>query len=281
MLASTSHSPEFAERVRGLLNKIQEIDHGIARWLVSLPEEARFKTICWVWEEDTGLAEGATYAELEVFPGPVDVYPDFVTARALNLARVARLLLGVQSIRLIAFLCSPVDYRTSPDYKAVKRICEGTVSDIIASVPYHLGWHIQHRKSLDSGTSGFACGDDGPFKALPAYFLIWSLICVKNHDITSEQQRAWVKGRLRVIADQVGVKYAQTLNDVSFSLYLPAAGVLLTKPHQVELRLPSMMIGPDGMPGPDPFAGRGLPARPVVMPPTPESLSSTPSPSPG
>ncbi|KAK4187572.1 putative transcriptional regulatory protein [Podospora australis] len=261
LLKNFSRTPESDEQLRKLIKEIQGIDREIAKWLASLPEESRSRTLCWVWEEDVGLTKMGNYAEIEVFPGRVDVYPDFVSARGINLARVARLLLAVQSIRLIACLCSPMDYRMSPDYEISKRICEGSISEIIASVPYHLGWHVKHQKALDPGISGFACGDDGPFKALPAYFLIWALVCVKNHDITSEEQRAWVKGRLRVIADRVGVKYAQTLNDV-------------------ELRLPSMMIAPDGMPGPDPFAGPGLPKRPVAMPPTPESLDRTPSPSP-
>jgi hypothetical protein len=65
--------------------------------------------------------------------------------------------------------------------------------------------------------SSFACGEEGLEKALPAMFLIWSLTRVKNHDITKEEQRTLAKGRLRFIADLVGLKYAHVVNDVGLS----------------------------------------------------------------
>ncbi|KAK0670874.1 putative transcriptional regulatory protein [Cercophora samala] len=264
LLAGQTKSPHSIEQIHQLIQKVQALDREIINWQASVPEQFCFQTLCWVCEDDIGLSKGGDYGQVEVFPGRVDVYPDFVTASAWNISRVARLLLAALSIRLTAYSCSPIDYRTTPGYYASRKICEETIPEILASVPYHFGWHTKHTADMNtnSSISGFACGDEGASKALPAYLLIWPLTCVKNHDITTEEQRLWAKGRLRVITDSIGLKYAQIVNNV-------------------ELRFPSMFIGRDGLPvSPNPF-GAGLPMRPVEIPPTPESMASTNGSSPG
>jgi hypothetical protein len=167
-----------------------------------------------VSENEVGTSRGS-YGETELFPGRVDAYPDFVTAMAWNIGRVTRLLLASLNIRLAAWICAPVDYRTTPEYETSRGICEAIIPDIIASVPYHLGWHINGKRLGGSGLSAFACGEEGACKALPALFLIWTLTCIKNHDITTDEQRAWARGRLKFIAEEVGLKYAHIVNQVS------------------------------------------------------------------
>ncbi|KAK0741925.1 hypothetical protein B0T21DRAFT_360364 [Apiosordaria backusii] len=263
LLAGHGKSPQTIDQIHQIIKKAQALDREIVRWQTSVPKQFCFQTLCWVWEDDIGLYKGGNYGRIEVFPGRVDVYPDFVTASAWNLSRVSRLLLAALTIRLTAYTCSPADYRTTPGFDISRKICEETISEILASVPYHFGWHLKRtdNPNTNSGISGFACGDEGPSKGLPAYLLIWPLTCVKNHDITTEEQRAWAKGRLRAIADGVGLKYARIVNDV-------------------EIRFPSMLIGRDAAGSPDAFAGPGLPWRPVEIPPTPESMTSAKSPSP-
>lgn len=264
LLVGQARSPQSLEQIYRLIQKVEALDREIISWQASVPRQFCFQTLCLVYEDDIGLSKGGDYAKVDVFPGRVDIYPDFVTASAWNISRVSRLLLAALSIRLTAYCCSPIDYRTTPGYRTSKSICEETISEILASVPYHFGWHTKHKDGLNtsSGISGFACGDEGPLKALPAFLVLWPLTCVKNHDITTEEQRLWAKGRLKVITENIGLKYAQIVNDV-------------------ELRFPSMLIGRDGLPvNPNPFAGPGLPLRPVEAPPTPESMISTESPTP-
>ncbi len=168
-------------------------------------------------------------SDAEVFPGRVDVYPDFMIAQAWNMARAARLILASINIRLTAWICSPVDYRTTPEYATSKRICEGIISDMIASIPYHLGWHSRRRELFDDPElSGFACGQEGSAKILSAHFAAWPLACMHTNDITGDDQREWCKGRLRYIAEDLGLKYAQILADS-------------------QVRYPSMMIRGDGL----------------------------------
>ncbi|KAK1761504.1 hypothetical protein QBC47DRAFT_289621 [Echria macrotheca] len=240
LLANSGRDSKSIEQIAGMARRIHELDHEIASWLISVPSEYRFHTICWVDQQPNDMFNNI--AEAEAFPGRVDVYPDFVTAGAWNVARISRLILASVGIRIAAWLCSPMDYRTTAEYATWKHICEGTIAEVISSVPYHLGWHTKQRELFQNSPnlSGFACGEQEPFKALPAYLLVWALACLKNHDLTHETQRAWVKARLKFIEEQVGIKYARIINEV-------------------DIRFPSMLIRQDGqMRVPDAFRNTTL-----------------------
>jgi len=235
------------EQVIEMSKRVQALDHEIATWLITMPPEHRFRTVCWIDDDYTESITGATHDKTEVFPGRIDVYPDYVTASMWNIARVTRMILASIGIRIIAWLSSPVDYRSTAEYSTLKAICEGTIAEIIASVPYHLGWHIKQKHLLENNPqlSGFVCGEEVPLKALPAFLLIWSLVCLKTHDATSDEQRAWAEGRLKFIAESVGIKYSRVLNEVSLGQLL-AVSVLTWVISQLTLRFPSMMIREDG-----------------------------------
>jgi hypothetical protein len=226
LLVTSQRSPQSTQslaQANQLAGRVQTLDRDIANWLASIPDEFRFKTVGWVFEDEIGISRGRSYAEVEVFPGRVDVYPDFVTAMVWNIARVSRLILASLNIRLAAWVCAPTHYRTTPEYEDSARICEDTITDIVASVPYHLGCQIKGKPLVSPGLSAFACGEEGPCKALPALFLVWTLTCVKNHDISTDEQRAWAKGRLKFIADDVGLKYANIVNEVRYALPVVSA----------------------------------------------------------
>ncbi len=239
LMTTVQRDQSSVELMLEMARRVQAADQEIATWLVTLPEEYRFKTLC--WQE---YPTRCSLREADVFPGRVDVYPDFVIAETWNMARAARLILSSLNIRVTAWICSPVDYHTTPEYATSKRICEGTISDMIASVPYHLGWHTRRKELFDnSELSGFACGEDGPVKTLPALFAVWPLASMHAHDLTTDDQREWCNGRLRHIANRLGLKYAHLLADA-------------------QIRYPSMMIRQDGlMLSPDPLqakVGEGL-----------------------
>ncbi|KAL2184774.1 hypothetical protein L209DRAFT_755631 [Thermothelomyces heterothallicus CBS 203.75] len=259
LLANASRSPESLAQMYELAGDIQNLDREIADWLVSIPAEFQFWPACWV-PGDGDLTRGTSFGEIEVFPGRVDVYPDFVTAMAWNIGRSSRLLLASLHIRVAARIHAPADYRTTAEYEIAKRICKDIIPDIVASVPYHLGWNVNGKRFRSPGLSAFACGEEGPCKALPALFLIWSLTCIKNHDFTTEEQRMWAKGRLKYIAEVVGLKYAHIVNDTN-------------------IRFPSMMIRQDGMlasvdPLLSPAAASPSYPKPNIVPPTSDSIAS-------
>jgi hypothetical protein len=215
LLAGMTRGPEAMELVIEMARKVQAVDQELATWLLSVPEEFRFRTLCWIWEDEIQMPPDAGYGGVDVFPGRVDVYPNFIIANVWNMARISRIMLACLNIRLAAWLCSPIDYRTTSEYNTSRRICEGTISEIMASIPYHLGWHTRrHERFDDPSWAGFACGEEEPVKVLPAFFAMWSLTVIQNHDITTEDQRAWAKGRLKFIEEELGLKYAGLLRSV-------------------------------------------------------------------
>lgn len=90
------------------------------------------------------------------------------------------------------------------------------ITDIIASVPYQLGWfstrkHLFHQQE---SLVAFACGDEDNSKSLAGYFLTWPLACIQGQDCMTDNQRTWAKGRLTYIGRELGVSYALMLTQV-------------------------------------------------------------------
>lgn len=96
-------------------------------------------------------------------------------------------------------------------------------------MPFQLGWFANRKHLLErANLSSFICGQEDAEKGLPGYFLTWPLTCVLGQDYATDSQRAWIKGRLEFIGNQLGVRYAHMLT-------------------QLNLRIPSMLIRRDGL----------------------------------
>lgn len=205
-----ARTPENIEIMLNMIRRAQMIDQEAVNWMHSVPDYWRPTTVHW---ESNVLNND--YANAEVYPGQVDLYADFWIASVWNLCRTSRLVNASLIVRCAAWVCSPVDYRTTPEYATAARTCVDTISDIIASVPYHLGWHLKRKELLERKNLGhFACGEENTLKGLAGYFLTWPLACVHGQDYTTDTQRKWVHGRLRYIGDELGVKYAHILSQV-------------------------------------------------------------------
>lgn len=227
ILGSLRRTPGNVAAVLDLIARCQAADREAVAWAEGLPDY--WRPWAAAWENDV---PGGDHARAEVFPGRVDLYTDLYIGSVWNMMRTSRLIAHSLVVRCAAWVCAPVDYRTTPEYATAARTCVDIITDIIAGVPYHLGWHLrrnknnngQHLLRLDdaapsSSTSrpGFACGEeDSPSaKALAGDFITWPLVCVSTQDYTTDAQRAWIRGRLRYIGDEIGIKYAHVLNDVS------------------------------------------------------------------
>jgi hypothetical protein len=225
-LARVMTLPRTSEHVDitlDLIRRSQMIDQEVVDWMADTPDRWRYKAVSW---EDKVLQ--GDFSNAEVYPGRVDMYPDFWIASIWNLARVSRIALASVVVRCAAWVCSPVDYRTTPEYATAARTVVESITDILASVPYHLGWHIKRKDVLVvPDVSYFACGTDDVQKMLAGYFLTWPLACIYGQDYMTDNQRAYVRGRLIYIADVVGVKYARLI-------------------AKLEVRIPSMLIRRDG-----------------------------------
>ncbi|SPJ74819.1 related to negative acting factor [Fusarium torulosum] len=224
LMTTLSRSPENIELLLDIVRRCQTLDQQHVTWANGLPEYFQYKSVAW---EDN--VPNGNYALAEVFPGRIDAYQDLWVVSVWNLMRCSRIILASLIVRCAAWVCAPVDYRTTPEYATAARTCVDTITDIISSVPYQLGWFSNRRDLLErANLSAFGCGEEDALKGLPGYFLTWPLTCVQGQDYTTDAQRAWVKGRLQFIGNHLGVRYANVL-------------------YQLNVRVPSMLIRRDGL----------------------------------
>ena len=214
LMATLPRNDHGLEIMLAVLRKVQDLDSRIANWLKNLPAEYQVTPLYW---EDKVLEEGEV-KNAAVFPGRVDVYHDIMTASAWNSSRSARIILMSLLIRVAAWLCSPADFRSTPEYATAVRTSKTQIADIISSVPFMLRMHqTKARQSGASAPGAFACGDDEQSKMLGGLMVAWPLSTVRTSDYSTDEQREWAVGRLNFIADGLGVKYASSLAAVSVS----------------------------------------------------------------
>ncbi|KAK5995777.1 Transcription factor dbaG-like protein [Cladobotryum mycophilum] len=237
LMGELPRNEETIKVMQDMVKKAQIIDRDCVTWARSLPEHFRYQTVAWE-QHDTY----SDYSRAEVFPGRIDAYQDLWVASIWNMMRCSRIILASIVVRCTAWICAPVDYRSTPEYAAAARICVEIIEDIIASVPYQLGWFANRKYLLQHPSlSQFACGLEDTPKSLAGYFLTWPLACVQGQDYTTELQRAWVKERLVYIGKELGLRYALMLSESTDKV----------NDNQLTVRAPSMLIRKDGLMSPN------------------------------
>ncbi|KYK56066.1 Zn-C6 fungal-type DNA-binding domain protein [Drechmeria coniospora] len=224
LLTSASWSDEHVQVVLDMIRRCQAHDLACANWSKTLPDSFRWRTVGWEDHVPNG-----NYLVADVYPGRVDAYPGLWVASVWNMMRCSRIVLASIIVRCVAWTSSPVDYRTTPEYATAARTCVDTITDIVASVPYQLGWFSKRRHLLDGvKVSSFACGEEDSPKGLGGYFMTWPLAVIHTQDYTTDSQRTWIRGRFEYIGHQLGVRSANPLTELNY-------------------RLPSMLIRRDGL----------------------------------
>jgi len=198
-----------------IIRKCQKLDLDIQSWMQTRSEDWQCKTVAW----EASIPSNGDYTKLDVFPGRIDVFGDLYIASVWSLARTTRMLMATTIMRCAAWVVAPVDYRTTSEYATSSRICIEMVTDIIASIPFHFGLQ-QRRPSLinDSNRSSFACGNGMSTSCLAGYMAVWPLGHIYHSDFATDNQVAWVGGRLKYIGDVLGVKYALIVRSLRLKL---------------------------------------------------------------
>lgn len=210
-LSSPGRRPDQLNSIIELVKQCQARDQELIEWAQNLPDYFEFKTVHWQSNVPNGDLKKS-----EIYPGRVDAYQDLWVGVVVNTMRCSRLVVASMIMRCAAWLCYPADYRTTPEYATYSRISEEVISDIIASLPYQLGWFATRKHLLDRpDLPSYACGQDDTPKMLAGYFITWPLSCVMTQDCASDNQRIWAQGRLEAIATDLGVRYAKMLTHVS------------------------------------------------------------------
>lgn len=210
-----THNAENIAIVQELLGRAQALDVEYADWIKTLPEPWAIKTVAWIDGEIPDLANSI------IHPGRVDAYGELWMVYKYNVVRACRIFLWTAILRCIAWLGNYSDYRLTPEYTTATSICRQLVEDIVASVPYFFGWQRGQDPDM-ADVSNFACGnnDTTTVKPLAGIFSMWPLFAAASSDFASPSQRMFLRGRLAVIADIMGINQAKIMLQVSPSLRL-------------------------------------------------------------
>ncbi|QSZ31434.1 hypothetical protein DSL72_000999 [Monilinia vaccinii-corymbosi] len=248
ILMSHPRSAETNALVSEIMHRALEVEQDYQRW-----EDTQTKnTVAWV-----DNVPGGDITKADVCPGRVDLYSDVFACSAWNIARVSRIFIAAIVIRSAAWLCYPVDYRTTPEYAQMSRMGQEMISDIIASVPFMFGWHLDSEGRLKPGDIMGGGEDVTGVKALGGFHTIWPLLSISCSDFTTDSQRLWVKGRFKFIAEIMGLNQAKVVSCL-------------------QLRLPSMIVRRDnaGYASPNGANSMRPPGKPAIMPTLNPSTSS-------
>lgn len=213
VLPGSPRNPENFRAVQDLMKRAQAMEQEFKAWEESLPEVWRPKTAAWV-----DNVPGGDLMKADVFPGRVDIYEDLFISNAWNHLRVSRQFLSGIVVRCAAWICHPVDYRTTPEYASSARLGVDMVTDTIASIPFHLGWRLDEDGTLQRGDlSGFTTGRDDITSptALGGWLSMWCLFCATSSDFTTDSQRTWIRGRMNLIGEVMGLNQARVIGSVS------------------------------------------------------------------
>jgi hypothetical protein len=209
------HTSENVEKVLKLLRRAESLDQDYIDWIDALPASWSIKTVAWIDGEVPNLANSV------IHPGRVDAYGELWMAYKYNIVRSCRLFIWTVILRCVAWLGDPRDYRLSPEYTTASRICQQLVEDIVSSVPYFFGWN-RDKDSAMADNSNFACGADDPtaVRPLAGLFVMWPLFSAASSDFATPTQRIFLRGRLKFVAEMMGINQALILFQVSLVVVL-------------------------------------------------------------
>jgi hypothetical protein len=205
-----NHSAENIEKVTKLLQRAQALDQEYLDWIKALPAGWEIKTVAWV---DSSVKDLSTSL---VHPGRVDAYGELWMAYKYNIVRSCRLFVHTTILQCVAWLGNRQDYRLTPEYTTASRICRQLVEEIVASVPYFFGWNSENDGAMKA-RANFACGTNGDpvVKPLSGVFVMWPLFAAAASDFASPSQRIFLRGRLKHVAEIMGINQALILSEVS------------------------------------------------------------------
>lgn len=204
-----AHTTENLEKVLKLLRRAEALEKEYVEWIENLPADWAITTVAWI-DGDVGDLETSI-----IHPGRVVAYRELWVAYYHNIVRSCRLYIWTTILRCVAWMSAPRDYRLSSEYTTASNACRQLVEDIIASVPYFFGWN-RNKDVAMADRSNFACGvnDDASIKGISGVFVMWPIFSAAASDFASPSQRVYLRGRLRYIAEQMGINQAGILLQV-------------------------------------------------------------------
>lgn len=203
-------STDNMEKVINLLRRAEALEQRYADWLRRLPPSWQIQSADWSDFDAANLSTSLVY------PGRVHKFGDLWMANKYNVARSCRILLWSTIFRCIAWLGGPEEYMMSAEYSNGSRKCRQLIEDITASVPYYFGWA--------PGTSAAMANRFErnaeillTVKGRAGIILLWPLYVAASSDFSLPSERVYLRGKLKFIAENLGVNQAVIALEVSIS----------------------------------------------------------------
>ncbi|KAL3421177.1 hypothetical protein PVAG01_07622 [Phlyctema vagabunda] len=189
-----------------IINEASEIDRRFVEIFCNIPQSWHYN-----------IVHTDEYPEL-IWNGVYHSYQNYWIAQVWNAMRTCRILLHeiIHSQLKLILADSPVPFIEQECLILYQNSCNilfETRSDILASVAEHTKTKITnsaaHQHSLyteleDPTNASALLGTRG-------YFVLWPLYLVGSMDLSTPEIRAWVANRLRLLADETGIKQAAVL----------------------------------------------------------------------
>lgn len=210
------HTPANTETVVALIQRAENLEQEYLAWLDALPPSWAITTVDWVDDIGGDLSDSI------VHPGRVDAYGELWMVYKYNIVRACRINIQNTILRCIAWLRDPQDYRFTPEYAAATHVCRQLIEDIVATVPYFFGWNRDKNIAM-ADRSNFACGtnDFTTTKPLAGLFGMWPFFTAATSDFSSPSQVQFLRGRLKYIAETMGINQAGILFHVRPHSHVP------------------------------------------------------------
>ncbi|KAJ8064190.1 hypothetical protein OCU04_006540 [Sclerotinia nivalis] len=203
-----ARTAENIEKVVNHLENAELIEREYVEWYRNLPEEWAPKMAAWIDDIAEKELEAAT-----CYPGKIDIYGELWMATTHNIARASRLFIITTILRCTAWLNSGLDYTLTPEYLNASRQASILIDDIVSSIPFFFGWNTRHTNIPVVENSYFPCGNDSRIrgKGVTGVWAIWPVFAAAASDFATNSQRLWLRGRLKYIAEDLGIRQAEML----------------------------------------------------------------------
>ena len=193
------HSAESHQAADKLLEQCLELDLQQAAWPSTLPQDWQYITVAKALEP-----RNTDYANVELYPGSVDVYYDGWISHMWNSHRCMRLFLNAIITRCVSYL-TPAhgDLKTHSTYVDAVHNIQDLVDDICSSTPFHIGYYPSTAEMACQYANVPAMRPVEPI-AIGAYFFLWPLFVSWSAITIPQKQQDWIRGTMLKISERFG-----------------------------------------------------------------------------
>lgn len=199
-LTGSSRDPRKIQIVLDLLRTAQAVSKKLSQ--LDQPQNA-------VWRvERTGkVGEGADSP-----PGDVYNFHNLYVCMIYNIIWTSHLFLTSCIFRCMAWLVSPDGWQNGEEYELAVQATKRRIADIAAALPYACTWN-----GYNSDSGDFAVGArlaNSPAKGVAGMCVYRPAFTAMMSDYATTEQKKYLHGRLRFLADVVGIKQVNVLLNV-------------------------------------------------------------------